>query len=328
MAISPLRAKTAATGATYGGTVSGRWAVALFLMALVGCSSDGTESGRTSEPTSVAPAAGDETSASPSADEEEEQVARATARFDAIAVVGHSGATGVASDPDSPIESVNANSWATGDNPEVDSIYLRLLEDHPAIEGHSYNLSANGADIDQMLDQAAALSTVEGPLPDLVLVQGVDNDMRCDGTDPANARRFARKFEQLVRTIRRGNDSVAIFVVDQWGAPDAWARAVSDVDGLVLGNTGSGPCDLFDGKGRVRAEGVEGIRRISRLYYDAMTETCRRTPRCWTDRGAAGTMPVTPDLLGADYNHLSVAGHAVLAETIWEALPRQVTQPS
>jgi lysophospholipase L1-like esterase len=293
-------------------------------MALVGCSSDGTETGRTSEPTSVAPAAGDETSA-PSAAEE---VARATGRFDAIAVVGHSGATGVASDPDSPMESVNANSWATGDNPEVDSIYLRLLEDHPALEGHNYNLSANGADIDQMLGQAAALSTVEGPLPDLVLVQGIDNDMRCDRTDPANARRFARKFEQLVRIIRRGNDSVAIFVVDQWGTPDAWARAVSDVDGLVLSGTGSGPCDLFDRKGRVRAEGVNGILRSSRLYYDAMTEICERTPRCWTDRGAAGTMPVTPDLLGADYNHLSVAGHAVLAETIWKALPRQVTRPS
>jgi lysophospholipase L1-like esterase len=293
-------------------------------MALVGCSSDGTETGRTSEPTSVAPAAGDETSA-PSAAEE---VARATGRFDAIAVVGHSGATGVASDPDSPMESVNANSWATGDNPEVDSIYLRLLEDHPALEGHNYNLSANGADIDQMLGQAAALSTVEGPLPDLVLVQGIDNDMRCDKTDPANARRFARKFEQLVRIIRRGNDSVAIFVVDQWGTPDAWARAVSDVDGLVLSGTGSGPCDLFDRKGRVRAEGVNGILRSSRLYYDAMTEICERTPRCWTDRGAAGTMPVTPDLLGADYNHLSVAGHAVLAETIWKALPRQVTRPS
>lgn len=293
-------------------------------MALVGCSSDGTETGRTSEPTSVAPAAGDETSA-PSAAEE---VARATGRFDAIAVVGHSGATGVASDPDSPMESVNANSWATGDNPEVDSIYLRLLEDHPALEGHNYNLSANGADIDQMLGQAAALSTVEGPLPDLVLVQGIDNDMRCDKTDPANARRFARKFEQLVRIIRRGNDSVAIFVVDQWGTPDAWARAVSDVDGLVLSGTGSGPCDLFDRKGRVRAEGVNGILRSSRLYYDAMAEICERTPRCWTDRGAAGTMPVTPDLLGADYNHLSVAGHAVLAETIWKALPRQVTRPS
>ncbi|GAB3019100.1 hypothetical protein GCM10011376_39500 [Nocardioides flavus (ex Wang et al. 2016)] len=241
-------------------------------------------------------------------------------------MLGHSGATGVASDPDSPLESVGANSWATGDNPEVDSIYLRLLEDHPALEGHNYNLSANGADIDRLLGQAAALSTVDGPLPDVVLVQAIDGDMRCDGSDPTNARRFARKFEELVRTIRSGNESVAIFVVDQWGTPDAWARAVSDVEGLVLGNTGSGPCDLFDGRGRVRAAGVEGIRRISRLYYDAMSETCRRTPRCWTDRGAAGTMRVTPDLLGADHNHLSVAGHAALAETIWEALPRQLTR--
>jgi lysophospholipase L1-like esterase len=300
---------------------------ALLLTALAGCSGDGIGSSSSGSPTpSATPSsAGDSPVASPAA---EDGRPRATTRFDAVAVIGHSGATGVASDPDSPLESVNANSWATGDNPEVDSIYLRLLAEHPALEGHNYNLSANGADIVQMLGQAAALSSVDGPLPDLVLVQGIDNDMRCDGTDPANARRFARTFEQLVRTVRRGNDSVAIFVVDQWGTPDAWARAVSDVEGLVLGNTGRGPCDLFDGKGRVRPEGVEGIRRISRLYYDAMTETCRRTPRCWTDRGAASRVPVTPDLLGADYNHLSVAGHAALAEAIWAAMPRRLRQAS
>lgn len=317
------------TSTTYGRVVARRWLIALLLTALAGCSGEGTGAGDTTEPTTSAPRPADDSPASPATDEEDGAgAAEATAAFDAIAVIGHSGATGVASDPDSPTESVRANSWATGDNPEVDSIYLRLLAEHPALEGNSYNLSANGADIDQLLGQAAALSTVDGPLPDLVLVQAIDGDMRCDGSDPANARRFARKFEQLVRTVRRGNDGVAIFVVDQWGTPDGWARAVSDVEGLVLGNTGSGPCDLFDGKGRVRAAGVDGIRRISRLYYDAMTETCRTTPRCWTDGGAAGTMPVTPDLLGADYNHLSVAGHAALAETIWDALPRQLKRPS
>ena len=49
--------------------------------------------------------------------------------------------------------------------------------------------------------------------------------------------------------------------------------------------------------------------------------------RAWGP-GAEELLAGVPDLLGADYNHLSVAGHAVLAETVWQALPRQVTDPS
>lgn len=298
-------------------------AAVLLLVALVGCTEDGTRSGDPSEPTTTRTAPSETTSPS-AATAVEEEPAEATARFDAIAVIGHSGATGVASDPESPMESVGANSWATGDNPEVQSIYLRLLDGRPALEGHNYNLSANGASIDQMLGQALALAEVDGPLPDLVLVQSIDNDMQCDGSDAANARRFARTFDQLLRLIRRDNERVHIFVVDQWGSPARWARAVSDIEGLVLGNTGEGPCDLFDDRGEVRSAGVRGIQRISRLYFDAMTSACRRTPRCHTDSGAAQTLPVTLDLLGADHNHLSVAGHAALAAVVWDALPAAV----
>ena len=53
----------------------------------------------------------------------------------AIAVLGHSGATGY----DSQAAGVDAreNSRATGDNPAVDSIYLRLLALNPAVRGHN-----------------------------------------------------------------------------------------------------------------------------------------------------------------------------------------------
>ena len=52
---------------------------------------------------------------------------------DSIAVLGHSGSTGEHSDPKRPFAEVRANSWATGSNPKVNSLYLRILERNPAI---------------------------------------------------------------------------------------------------------------------------------------------------------------------------------------------------
>src|SRR4051812_5374581 len=56
-----------------------------------------------------------------------------------IAVLGHSGATGENSDPGRPGVEVRANSWATGTNPAVKSVYLRILAQHAGIKGHNVN---------------------------------------------------------------------------------------------------------------------------------------------------------------------------------------------
>jgi hypothetical protein len=83
-----------------------------------------------------------------------------------IAIIGHSGATGYNTDPHDPSRDATENSWATGTNPAVDSIYLRLLARNPAIRGHNVNLARDGADVEDLLRQARLLVT-EKPLPDL-----------------------------------------------------------------------------------------------------------------------------------------------------------------
>jgi hypothetical protein len=56
-------------------------------------------------------------------------------------VLGHSGATGENSDPSKPRVEVRANSWATGTNPVVKSLYLRILAKNTAIQSHAVNLA-------------------------------------------------------------------------------------------------------------------------------------------------------------------------------------------
>ena len=73
---------------------------------------------------------------------------KATAGYpSSIAVLGHSGATGENSDPSKPGVEVRANSWATGTNPEVKSLYQRLLAKNPAIKGHNVNLAQSAATV-------------------------------------------------------------------------------------------------------------------------------------------------------------------------------------
>jgi len=50
-----------------------------------------------------------------------------------IIAIGHSGLTAYRTDPNQPDHDAKANSWATGTNPEINSIYQRLLAVHPEI---------------------------------------------------------------------------------------------------------------------------------------------------------------------------------------------------
>ena len=95
-----------------------------------------------------------------------------------IVVLGHSGATGESSDPKRPHVEVRANSWATGTNPAVDSVYLRILARNPRIKGHAVNLAQGGATVVQLQSQAQHVA-LETPPPDLILIQIMDNDMVC-----------------------------------------------------------------------------------------------------------------------------------------------------
>src|SRR4051812_45525456 len=69
-----------------------------------------------------------------------------------MAAIGHSGLTGYGS------ERLNAdtrgNSWATGDNPDVDSVYQRILAENPAMQGHVVNIAQDGSDVVSLLAQA------------------------------------------------------------------------------------------------------------------------------------------------------------------------------
>ena len=100
-------------------------ALCLAALVLTGC---GAQRGAASAPGATTAAAAPGAAATPAA----VPPASATPGYpSSIAVLGHSNATGEDSDPAQPHAVITANSWATGTNPAVNSIYRRILAKTP-----------------------------------------------------------------------------------------------------------------------------------------------------------------------------------------------------
>jgi lysophospholipase L1-like esterase len=237
-----------------------------------------------------------------------------------VAVIGHSGATGYASDPDRPGEDIQANSWATGTNPQVQSIYLRMLATNPSLEGHTINLAIDGSNVTSLISQASQL-VARTPRPQLVLIQTIDNDQKCDGTDAANYGPYRTKLTEVLDTLAQGLPGSRIFIVSQWADVKTYDRVVFAIDPGHL--AGDGPCDTVNPKTMKIDPAKEAyLQRLVDDYWGIVTSVCAAHPTCRTDGGAMQRMDLKPEDLSSDRNHLSVAGHAKMAAMVWAALSK------
>jgi hypothetical protein len=248
-----------------------------------------------------------------------------TRRLDSIAVLGHSGATGTLSDPQNITRDAHENSWATGENPRVRSIYWRLLQDHPAMEGNNFNAAVNGSTVDDLESQFNSLLLEADPVPDVVLIQTIDNDMRCDGTDPDNYAPFAQTLDEVLTTIEEKIPDVQFYLASQWATVENWTAWAATDPEKVQQNSGRGPCDVFNENGQPRARGIRSMQAIVDAYWVRVESVCARHDGCFTDHGVQQQRFVPADRdVAWDRNHLSIAGHRKYAEIAWSEFPEQI----
>ncbi|GAB3589427.1 hypothetical protein GCM10027446_01770 [Angustibacter peucedani] len=233
-------------------------------------------------------------------------------------VLGHSGTTGYDSDPDAPGTDVLANSWAVGTNPAVQSLYLRVLALNPAVEGHAVGFGIDGSDVDSLIDQELQAAAVR-PRPDLVLIQSIDNDIKCDGTDDQNYERFRQQLTTVMDALARDLPDARVFFVDQWSSVKTYDRVALQVNPDKL--KGSGPCDVADTRtGKVLPAKEAYLQGLVDRYFAIIGDVCGLYPRCRTDGGALQGLRLTPPDLSPDMNHLSVSGHRKMAALVFEVL--------
>lgn len=229
--------------------------------------------------------------------------------------LGHSGMTGGNSNPERPGRDAKENSWATGTTPEVNSIYRRLVAVRPETEGHVANLALGGSNAAALAGQAVvALDRV--PAPALVIIQAIDNDIRCDGSDAANLDDFGNAITDALRVISDSSPQTKILVVSQLGRPATYAAAVAPVDALKAGHTGGGMCDLFDRSGALAEKRIAALTSIIESYEAEQARRCAAVPQCSTDGGRAATFVDRAEDF-ADPDHLKVSGLARWAEHQW-----------
>jgi hypothetical protein len=169
-----------------------------------------------------------------------------------VIAIGHSGLTGENSDPNSPGQPVPQNSWATGTSTEVDSVYERLLAVRPGEKGHVANTAVGGAKVTALEEQAQrAFARVRAP--ELVIVQTIDNDIRCDGTDGDNVSAFGATLKSALTFINARSPRSQILVVGQLGRPRVAyvAQLVAADPAAKTSLTGNGICDFYDESGRL-----------------------------------------------------------------------------
>ncbi len=237
---------------------------------------------------------------------------------DSIAVLGHSGATGYDSDPKQPRIDINANSWATGTNPAVNSVYLRILAKHPQIKGHNLNLAQDGATVRELLEQTKKVVSLKDK-PDLLIIQIMDNDIVCPATKRDLAS-FRAGYVSALKVLADGASTSSVFVVSQFGSPTTQVKVLTRIERLGVG--GTGPCDGINTSGRLVPKRLARLERTIHGYEAQLAAGCKLFTNCRYDNGAFGRVVDKQAYMSEDMNHFSIRGHAKAAAVAWLALTR------
>lgn len=243
---------------------------------------------------------------------------------DSLAVVGHSQATG---ENTRPYENgdTKTNTWASGTNPAVRSIYERILAEHPQIAGHVTNAAQGGATIAVIEQQAKSVAATH---PDLLLVQAIDNDLTCPAT-PADVRAYGRGVASLLDAVASWSPSTRVFLVSQYGSPRTYLESLTLTQRrqLAADMGPAGPCVFVDRDGTLVPKEARRLERIITAYERVQAQVCDAHARCDHDHGAFSEAIERPGDYTDDLNHLSIQGHARAAELAWRALQRDGLVP-
>jgi hypothetical protein len=237
-----------------------------------------------------------------------------------IIALGHSALTGENSDPQRPGTAALQNSWATGTNPAIDSIYQRLAAVDPTLRGHAVNAAAGGAPAGALVAQATEALGVE-PNPRLVIIQTIDNDIRCDGSDRANYPVFGRQVKAAVDLIARQAPRTMILLMSQPGRPLPAIKAIVGTP-AARALIGSDICSSFDPDLRLNLQHITTLTGIIEGYESELAKACATVPECHTDNGRATHFQVPASYYSSDWNHLNVTGLAALARFMWPTIAK------
>lgn len=229
-----------------------------------------------------------------------------------IVALGDSGSTGYNSGR--PGVDTEANAWSTGDNPAVQSHYLRILAANPRIRGHNLNYAVDGSRMRDLIRQAR---TAAGLKPDYVTIEMGGNDFCRTDETPLPALR-----SQLVAALRelgRGAPNARVLVVglQRFGPLIAVIKKIPEAREAW---SDGGPCDpRFDSAGEPDPARVALVEQKVQAVNDQLAAGCGAFIHCRYDGGSLGSIDVEASDLSSDWGHASIQGLTKVAAATWKA---------
>ncbi|MCF6524758.1 SGNH/GDSL hydrolase family protein [Streptomyces sp. JJ36] len=212
-------------------------------------------------------------------------------------------------------------SWATGTDPEIDSLAARLLDD-PA--KRSWNFAESGAlmaDLPDQMERAARKA------PELVTVMAGGNDAcrpTVDAMTPVAD--FRAQLRRALRVLRREAPGTQVYVASVPNLRRLWSEGRKNPLGRRIWDLGICQSMLRDPQatGRAATQRRSLVHTRVLAYNRVLEEVCATDEKCRYDGGAVFGFRFTEEELSRwDWFHPSREGQRELAELAY----RRITAP-
>jgi hypothetical protein len=222
-----------------------------------------------------------------------------------------------------PFTDAATNSWSTGTNSTVNSIYNRLRSANPSITGRNYNYARTSAPMSELSGQF-----------DSVMVQKVEyvtvlmgaNDVCADNeSQMTSVDTFRSQFQAAMTKLAAGSPTTRVYVVSIPDVYNLWDLFHNNSSARqtwfslqlcqsMLANPASTRQADVDRRARVRQRNID--------FNTVLAQVCAQYPnqQCRFDGNAVFNNRVAKsDVSTRDYFHPSLAGQAKLAAVAWGA---------
>lgn len=213
-----------------------------------------------------------------------------------------------------------ANSWSTGTNGGVNSMYLRILAVNSAIQGKATNQAVSGT---KMVDLKGQASQVGRKVEYVTILMGANDVCTSSVSTMTSVTTFRSQFTAALQTLNKRAPKARVYVLsipdiynlwyilkDNSSARTAWS--LFSICQSMLANPLSTAQTDINRRAAVRQRNID--------FNTQLQQVCALYPQCTFDNGAVfNTSFVVSDVSTIDYFHPSVAGQTKLASIAWNA---------
>jgi len=215
-----------------------------------------------------------------------------------------------------------ANSWSTGTNTAVNSVYERLLTLNPQIGGHSFNDAKTGAKMDDLPGQAATAASQQ--VAAVTILMGA-NDVCTSSvgtmTDPSV---LGSQLRSALTTLATSDPNAQIYIASIPNVYRLWqvlhTNFAADFVWSVAGICQSLLANPLSTSAADQARRLQVQQRTIADNAQIASVCAEFAGRCHFDNNAIYNVAFSAsDVTTRDYFHPNVSGQAKAAATIWAA---------